>query len=75
MPDTAAPQTPRAGDLAAVRDFWDEASCGEELLHASRDREGYRAQSPERYRLEPYTFLMISARKRSGPGGDAHARC
>ena len=41
-------------DLAAVRDFWDEASCGEELLLPSQDRSGYAAQSAERYRLEPY---------------------
>ena len=41
-------------DLDAVRDFWDEASCGEELLLTSQDRDGYAAQSAERYRLEPY---------------------
>lgn len=47
MPDTVH-------DLDAVRDFWDEASCGEELLLPSKDRDGYAAQSAERYRLEPY---------------------
>lgn len=37
-----------------VREFWNEAACGEELLLPSRDREGFAAQSRERYRLEPY---------------------
>lgn len=38
----------------AVRDFWNEAACGENLLLPSFDIEGFRAQSVERYRLEPY---------------------
>lgn len=37
-----------------VRDFWNRASCGEELLLPSTDRDGYTAQLAERYRLEPY---------------------
>jgi len=37
-----------------VRDFWNRASCGEEQLLPSVDREGYEAQRAERYRLEPY---------------------
>lgn len=37
-----------------VHDFWNDASCGEELLLPSRDREGYKEQAAERYRLEPY---------------------
>jgi SAM-dependent methyltransferase len=38
----------------AVRDYWDEASCGEQLYLRDPDREGYLAQARERYRLEPY---------------------
>lgn len=38
----------------AVREFWDEAACGENLLLASQDAAGFEAQSRERYRLEPY---------------------
>jgi SAM-dependent methyltransferase len=37
-----------------VHDFWNQASCGEDLLLSATDREGYRAQSEERYRLEPF---------------------
>lgn len=37
-----------------VRDFWNDAACGEKLLLPSFDVEGFRAQSAERYRLEPY---------------------
>src|SRR5437016_14001810 len=38
----------------AVRDFWNEAACGEGLLLPSLDAPGFVAQSAERYRLEPY---------------------
>jgi SAM-dependent methyltransferase len=37
-----------------VHDFWNQASCGENLLLPKTDCEGYRAQSEERYRLEPF---------------------
>lgn len=37
-----------------VRDFWDRASCGEELLLAGTDAAGYREQTRSRYALEPY---------------------
>ncbi|MCO5091027.1 class I SAM-dependent methyltransferase [Bosea sp. (in: a-proteobacteria)] len=37
-----------------VRDFWNNAACGEELLLSTRDRDGFAAQAEERYRLEPY---------------------
>lgn len=37
-----------------VRAFWDEASCGEQLLLVDNTREGYEQQRRERYRLEPY---------------------
>ncbi len=37
-----------------VKEFWDEASCGERLLLPSQDRAGFTSQAAERYRLEPY---------------------
>lgn len=37
-----------------VHDFWDRASCGEELYLESMSREGYATQAEHRYRLEPY---------------------
>ena len=40
--------------LSDVRDFWDEASCGEALLLPAETAAGYAAHSAERYRLEPY---------------------
>lgn len=39
---------------AEVRDFWNEASCGERLLLDTEDKHGYRAQMMKRYQLEPY---------------------
>ena len=42
-------------DLKAdVRDFWNEASCGEHLLLDKEDQNGYRAQMGKRYSLEPF---------------------
>lgn len=38
----------------AVHDFWNDAACGENLLLPSFDIAGFKAQSAERYRLEPY---------------------
>ena len=37
-----------------VKNFWNEASCGEDLLLKKTDKAGYAAQANERYRLEPY---------------------
>lgn len=37
-----------------VRDFWNDAACGEKLLLPSFDIAGFKAQATERYRLEPY---------------------
>lgn len=37
-----------------VHDFWNDASCGEKLYLATTDREGFEAQSAQRYALEPY---------------------
>jgi SAM-dependent methyltransferase len=39
----------------AVQEFWEKASCGEELfLPSSRDRDGYKEHARRRYELEPY---------------------
>ena len=35
-----------------VRHYWNKASCGESLFLNSNDKDGYRAQAKERYRLE-----------------------
>lgn len=37
-----------------VHNFWNEASCGENLYLQTTDRTGYITQSTERYRLEPF---------------------
>lgn len=41
-----------------VRDFWNEASCGESLYLQGGDRAGYEAQARARYELEPYIFEL-----------------
>lgn len=38
----------------AVREFWDEAACGEKLYLEATDGEGFRRQAETRYSLEPY---------------------
>ena len=38
----------------AVQDFWERASCGEDLYLAGIRKEDYRAQAGRRYELEPY---------------------
>jgi SAM-dependent methyltransferase len=41
-------------DVAAVHDFWNSASCGENLfLHGRTEIEAFGHQASERYRLEP----------------------
>lgn len=39
---------------ADLRDFWDRASCGEELYLAGQNRAAFEAQAETRYALEPY---------------------
>jgi ubiquinone/menaquinone biosynthesis C-methylase UbiE len=51
----------------AVREFWDQASCGEALYLPSRDQEGYRAQAKARYRLEGWMIFPF-ARFRESKG-------
>ena len=37
-----------------VHDFWNRASCGEELYLPETDKDGYKVQAESRYALEPY---------------------
>ena len=41
-------------DKQDVHDFWNEASCGEDLYLYGSSREAYEAQARKRYELEPY---------------------
>lgn len=41
-------------DKQQVHDFWNEASCGENLYLQGSDRDGYETQARKRYELEPY---------------------
>lgn len=41
-------------DKKQVHDFWNEASCGEDLYLAGLDRDAYEAHARKRYELEPY---------------------
>ena len=41
-------------DKAQVRDFWNDASCGEALYLQGCDADAYEAQAKRRYELEPY---------------------
>lgn len=40
--------------LQEVHDFWNRASCGEDLLLRGSDKASFEAQAVARYRLEPY---------------------
>ncbi len=48
-----------------VRDFWDEAACGENLYLRGTAAEDYAAQAEQRYALEPYIadFARFEAAK------------
>ena len=41
-------------DKSKVYDFWNDASCGEELYLEGRDKTAYEKQAQKRYELEPY---------------------
>ena len=53
-------------DKDKVYDFWNQASCGEELYLSGQDKFGYIAQSEERYRLEPYILEFSGFEKSKG---------
>jgi SAM-dependent methyltransferase len=58
--DRTSTRSRRIGDngvnreKAAVRDFWEDASCGESLYLAGDKTEDYSRQANRRYELEPY---------------------
>ena len=41
-------------DKQQLHDFWNRASCGEDLYLPNQDRAGYQTQAEARYALEPY---------------------
>lgn len=51
---------------AEVAQFWNRASCGEELLLNAADREGYAEQSRRRYELEPFILGFANFGEGSG---------
>jgi SAM-dependent methyltransferase len=49
-----------------VKDFWNAASCGEELYLPNQDADGYRAEAETRYQLEPYIVRFAAFDKTRG---------
>jgi SAM-dependent methyltransferase len=49
-----------------VRDFWEEASCGEALYLPETTREGYLNEAEERYRHEPYIVPFAGFERSTG---------
>jgi ubiquinone/menaquinone biosynthesis C-methylase UbiE len=45
-------------DKQQVHDFWNEASCGENLYLTQESKAGYEAQAQKRYELEPYILTF-----------------
>ena len=52
-------------DKNAVKDFWEKASCGEDLYLTGFTHADYQFQASERYKLEPYieSFASFSSFK------------
>jgi SAM-dependent methyltransferase len=50
----------------AVQDFWERASCGEELYLLATGRQGYLDQARQRYELEPYIEQFAGFASTSG---------
>jgi len=48
-------------DIRVVHDFWNSASCGEDLYLSSADTAGYLAQSRRRYELERFIPAFANA--------------
>ncbi|CAB5083591.1 hypothetical protein D3OALGA1CA_397 [Olavius algarvensis associated proteobacterium Delta 3] len=53
-------------DKQAVKDFWEDASCGERLYLDGRNRQDFLNQSDIRYRLEPYILDFAEFDKHGG---------
>lgn len=49
-----------------VQDFWERASCGEELYLVDAGRQGYLEQARRRYELEPYIEQFAAFRSAKG---------
>jgi SAM-dependent methyltransferase len=62
IPPPAAP----IDAIRSVHDFWNAASCGEELYLRNRDKAGYLAQSRRRYELEPFIPAFANAAETRG---------
>jgi SAM-dependent methyltransferase len=61
---TRPPQTASVGatePIQSVHDFWNAASCGEDLYLEGQDRDAYLAQSRRRYELEPFIPAFANA--------------
>ena len=52
-------------DKNSVEEFWDEASCGEELYLSGRNKEAYDNHSKKRYELEGYIIEPLADFKTS----------
>jgi SAM-dependent methyltransferase len=53
-------------DKKEVQDFWERASCGEELYLRDAGRQGYIEQARRRYELEPYIAPFAAFRSAQG---------
>jgi SAM-dependent methyltransferase len=53
-------------DKKAVEEFWENASCGEELYLRSRQRDGYAEHARRRYELEPIIEEFAQFQSTSG---------
>ena len=53
-------------EKASVRDFWERASCGEELYLPSLDLDGFAKQAGMRYDLEPYILPFLGCDRTQG---------
>ena len=49
-----------------VAEYWQAASCGEDLYLLQTDRDGYRLQSEARYQLEPYILPFMEPERWRG---------
>ena len=56
-------------DKQAVHDFWEAASCGEQLYLAGEDRDSYTRQLRRRYELEPYIESFADFASSAGKRG------
>ena len=53
-------------DKQQVHNFWNKASCGENLYLTQESKEGYEAQAEKRYELEPYILTFADFKNARG---------